>query len=65
MYQPKASPDRSLGVIFMRLRVPEVGEHTVAHVPSDISLIAFDSLFASVLIRAIYVAKVFRVELLG
>ena len=49
----------------MRLWIPEIGKHAVAHVASDIPVIRFDSSLGGFRIGAIDFAKIFRIQLLG
>ena len=57
--------NRTLRVIFVRLRIAEVGEHTITHVAGHVPVVTFDGSLGSVLISAIYFPQLFGVELLG
>ena len=50
--QRQPGPDRPLGVVLVRLRPAEIGEHAVAHVLGDVAAPALDHLGAGVLIGA-------------
>ena len=56
---------RTLGVVFMRSRPAEIGEHAVAEELRDMALEARDLAGHCVLVRANQLAHVFRVELGG
>ena len=55
-------PDRPLGIVLMRPRPPEVGQHTIAHVLGDVALPALDHLGAGAMIGADHVPHVLGVE---
>ena len=50
--QRKTSPNRTLGTVFLRARVPEIGEYPVAHVVRDEPLEAGDHLCCAFMIGA-------------
>ena len=55
-------PDRPLGLVLVRLRPAEIGEHAVAHVLGDVPAPALDHLGAGVLIGADHRAHVLGIE---
>ena len=59
----EAGTDRALGLVFMRPRPAEIGEHAIAHELGDVALEARDLARHRVLIRADHLAHVFRIEL--
>jgi hypothetical protein len=60
--QLKSSAHRPLGIVFVRLRPAEVGEHAVAQEPGQVSLEPTDHVGAGRLISPRDVAQVLRVE---
>ena len=57
-----SGPHRPLGLVLVRLRPAEIGEHAVAHVLGDVAAPALDHLGAAVLIRADHLAHVLGIE---
>ena len=55
-------PHGALGVVFVRLRIAEIGEHAVAHVFGDEAALAFDAIRAATMIAADDLAHVLRIE---
>ena len=55
-------PDRALGVVLMRLRKAEIGEHAIAHELRDVALVAADDLAAGALVGGDHRPHVFRIE---
>ena len=62
VHQVEAGPDRPLGIVLMRLRVAEIGQHAVAQELGDVALEALDHPRAAVLIGAHDLAQVLRIE---
>ena len=58
-------PHGPLGVIFVRLGVPEVDQEAIAEILGDMPLKAGDHLGAGLLIGPHHLAQVFRIELTG
>jgi len=61
----KTSLHCTLGVIFVRSWVAEIGKYPVAHVPSDEAIEATDDLGDTLLICANHRSQVFRVHARG
>ncbi len=53
------------GVVALRVRIPEVGEHAVALVLGDVAVKALDHLGAGAVIRGDELAEILRIELLA
>jgi hypothetical protein len=62
---PEPGPHGALGIIFVRQRVAEVHEQTVAEILRDMPLKARNHLGTGVLIGPHHLAQLFRVELAG
>ena len=60
--QREPGPDRPLGLVLVRLRPAEIGEHAVAHVLGDVTRPALDHLGAAFLIGADHLAHVLGIE---
>ena len=56
-------PDRALGIVLVRLRIAEIGQHAVAQKLGDVALEALDRPGAAVLVGAHDLAQVLGVEL--
>ena len=52
----------TLCVILVGARISEVGEHAVAHVAGDVAIVAFDGGRYGILIAAVDIAQLLRVE---
>ena len=55
-------PDRALGIVLVRLRIAEIGQHAVAQKLGDVALEALDHPGAAVLVGAHDLAQVLGVE---
>ena len=60
--QRQPGADRPLGLVLVRLRPAEVGEHAIAHVLGDVAAPALDHLGAAFLIGADHPAHVLGIE---
>ena len=58
----KPGPDRPLGLVLVRLRPAEIGEHAIAHVFGDVPAPALDHLGAALLIGADDATHVLGIE---
>ena len=58
----QAGPDRALGLVLVRLRPAEVGEHAVAHVLGDVAPRSADHPGAAFLVGADHLAHVLGIE---
>src|SRR5262245_52062527 len=57
------SPHRSFGVIFVRLRIAKIDEHSVPHVLSDETVKPADRVGDTALIRADHLAQILGIQL--
>src|SRR5262245_44893501 len=60
---PKTSAYSPLGIIFMRLGIAKIDEHTIIQILGDMAIKALDDLSTGSVIDLNYFAQVFRVEL--
>ena len=49
--------NRAFRVVFVGLRIAEVGKYAIAHVPGDVTFVTLNGILAGVLIGAIDVPK--------
>jgi hypothetical protein len=56
------SPDRPLGIVFMRLRIAEVNEFAITHIFRDKSIKSGDRLGDAFVVRADHGAQIFGVH---
>jgi hypothetical protein len=59
----QSAPHRPLGVVFVRLRIAEIDEHAIAHVPGDEPAKPVECLCDAFVIRSDHRAEIFGIEL--
>ena len=58
----KSGPHGALGVMFVSLRIAEIGQHPVAHILGDEAAVAFDQICAATMIAANDLTHVLGIE---
>src|SRR5262249_61561696 len=61
----QAGAHRSFSIILMSLRVTEIDQHAIAHVPSDKAIVAADRLGDALVVRAQNLAQILGIESRG
>jgi hypothetical protein len=60
---PQPGPDRTLGIVFMRLRIAEVDQQPIAQILGDVAVEALDDLSTDALVGTDDLTEIFWVEL--
>src|SRR5262249_6345493 len=58
----QARTHRSLGIIFMGLRIPEIGQQAIAHISGDKAIVPTDRFGGALLVRTQNLAQVLGIE---